>query len=132
MKEVGGVPLTIGMQQDVKEKGLGPYTEIGPFGPGDELVVPMLHRGEVFSIQCNRPAALSAYRFGVYFRGVWLDFNEDDLSEIRITMKVRRMPELSGGDWVAPTCNSPPMTWIKAVRFPMTSESSFQMAVTKC
>ncbi len=100
--EAAGIPLRLGMQQQLAEGGLGPYTEICDFGPGDEIIIPMLHRGEIFTIRCEQPSVLSAFRFEVYFRGVWFDFTDDDLSEIKLTMKLERLPQRDGPDWFAP------------------------------
>ncbi|MCD6360503.1 MAG: hypothetical protein J7M38_06505, partial [Armatimonadetes bacterium] len=100
--EVAGTPTTIGMQPRDAEGGLGPYTDICEFAPGDRIVIPMLDRGEVFTIRCNQPAKLAAFRFEVYFRGLWLDFSNDDAEDITVNLQVQRMKSLQGDDWFAP------------------------------
>ncbi len=100
--EIGGAPLTVGMQPRDAEGGLGPYTDICELAAGDQVVIPMLDRGEVFTITSNRAVTLAAFRFEVYFRGLWLDFADDEADTVAINMQVRRMKSLQGADWSAP------------------------------
>ncbi len=98
-----GLATTVGMQPRDAEGGLGPYTNICQFAPGDEIVIPMLERGEIFTISCDQAATLAAYRFEVYFRGLWLDFTDDDAQDVTLTMQVAELPRVEGSDWFAPT-----------------------------
>lgn len=100
--EVAGTPMTVGMQPRDAEGGLGPYTDICELATGDRIIIPMLDRGEVFTITCDRAAKLAAFRFEIYFRGLWLDFVDDDANDVAINLQVRRMRSLQGPDWFAP------------------------------
>ncbi len=99
---ISGQPTTIGMRSFNAEKGLGPYTDICRFKPGDRIVIPLLERGETLTLRSSRPATLAAFRFEVYFRGLWLDFDNDDAADVTLTLAVAEMPRRQGPGWSAP------------------------------